>query len=774
VTRVTRVNGVNRVNVLFARLLRRDLLAHWRQFAAAAAMALLAVVTYAGLEGAWNGLRVHVAEYAAESNLADVWVRSASLDDADVTSVESLPGVTGVEARRQVTARLGGAWAELTVVPETGFAISRPSLSEGEAITGDGEGLWLAATFAEDAGLAPGDPVTLTVESPQLGATTLTTTLAGTYQAPGKMHYTGGAGYLLPDPHRFTYGLVTAATLGELAGHVPVTGLVVTATDPAAAETAIADTLGDHALAVFTRTENPSIATAYNNATALRDLSVVFSLVFAGLALLTVSTSLRRLADTERRQIATLRALGYSRRRLTAHYAAMGLLPALTGALAGLALAPLLSQIVLTTQKPQLDLPTWGIAYTPVTFAAVTLTAAAGAAGGFLAARRLVAQDPAGGLNPAAPSVARPRPLRLPRRLSPGVRWVLRDSISHTTRLAMAVTGVAGGVALMFASFGLGDTIKQATAAAFDESGDYSARVDLATPALDDATRAALGRSAQLVETVPVELHPGDGLSRVLTVVGPGAYYGVADTDGAVHTNFGAGDVLLSEGSADGVTVGETIGLGLPGTAGRPLSVKVTALTTLPAPQGVVLGQAAWEALGRTFAPTYALVGPDADLDALRASPDVTGVATKAEQRDNGTRLVGILMGVAHITRALAVLLVVIVLTALGSLTFAERAGQYSLLRALSLTGAQLRRLSALDNVGATVLGLAVGLPAGWWVLRVHVAQFDSSFQVWQPHIGPWSIAVSLTLTAATALLATALLTRRLRGLDLVGQLKRG
>jgi len=392
--------------------------------------------------------------------------------------------------------------------------------------------------------------------------------------------------------------------------------------------------------------------------------------------------------------------------------------------------------------------------------------------GAFLAARPSLRGLPAEQLRPGT---ARGRRIVLERftglweRTSHGSRWAWRDSGTNPARVGMGVVAVAGSLMLLFAGFGMADSMNGQVRSAFVEESTYGARLSLSRTASVDEIQDIAGDSQLSQETV-VRTGPSDGFDRVLTVLDEGGFVHLETVDGRPAD---LDQVAVTAATADrlGLATGETVEVSLPAGGGQ-LGLTIGQIIDGSAPQGFTMSRETWESLGQEFAPTTMLVGDDAPLDQLREHDGVVSVLTLDAQQSNAYAMVEGLEGIFMLIRVFAVLLAVIVLYSLGSLAFAERLRDYATLKVLGFGTDDLRSLAIRENLLAAVLGVLLGIPAGFWFLARYVGTFSTARLEYTAQIGPLSIGIATLLVVVFSLLTTILLGRRIKRVDMVSALK--
>lgn len=752
--------------------LLRDLRRYWSQFIAVFLMAMLSVLIYTGLEGAWNGLNKQLDSYAIETNLAETWVSLTGTDEELIDQISDLPGVRAVEQAEFFTTRasVGGTEAtlEVEVLAEDNPQISRPTVVEGSRPEPSSSGIWIAQPFADAYEVRVGDPLTV-----DIGTTSKTLNIQGIFYSSEKLYYTGTPSLVAPEPELYSYAILPEAEFssGQSLIHTS-TVLRVDGNATDALRDDIVDLAGNDLLRITDRGTNDAVSTGFDRVDQIRNLSVLFSFIFVLLAILAMYTSTRRLVEMQTREIATLKSLGFSARSIGTHFSLYGLVAGGIGAVLGLLIAPAISTYVLSTQQSMLSMPEWSIGYTFIPLGVLLLVVLVCTLGAFLAARPSLRGVPAEQLRPG---IARGRRILLERfkslweHTSFGSRWAWRDSGTNPARFMMGIIAVAGSLMLLFAGFGMADSMNGQVHSAFVEENSYEARLAL-TPAAPVDELADIAEHSQFSQELIARTNPSDGFDRVVTVLDSGDFVHLRTVDGEATQ---LDKIAVTEATADrlGLAIGDTVEISLPAGGGQ-LDFPIGQIIDGSAPQGFNMSRESWESLGQEFVPTTMLVGSDAPLDELVERNGVINALKLEDQRINAYAMVEDLGGIFMLIRVFAVLLAVIVLYSLGSLAFTERVRDYATLKVVGFSARDLRTLASRENLLATALGVVVGVPAGFWFLGVYVGTFSTARLEYTAQIGTISIGIATLIAVFFSLLTTILLGRRIRRVDMVSALK--
>ena len=233
----------------------------------------------------------------------------------------------------------------------------------------------------------------------------------------------------------------------------------------------------------FTRDDNPGYSSYTSNADRLDAVASVFPLFFLLVAVLVCVTTMTRLIEEKRVEIATLKAIGYRNGSIVLKYILYAMLAAVAGSIIGIAAGMMslpfiiynaykimfyLGDITLIPHIPSIVL---GILAAVVTTAAVSV---------FVCLKSL-REKPAQAMRPKAPKAGKRILLEyitpLWKRMGFTAKLTARNLFRYKIRMLMTVIGVAGCTALIVAAFGLLNSFIPLTETQFSEIFHYDAVV---------------------------------------------------------------------------------------------------------------------------------------------------------------------------------------------------------------------------------------------------------------------------------------------------------
>ncbi|MEU4655957.1 FtsX-like permease family protein [Streptomyces sp. NPDC023723] len=263
-------------------------------------------------------------------------------------------------------------------------------------------------------------------------------------------------------------------------------------------------------------------------------------------------------------------------------------------------------------------------------------------------------------------------------------------------------------------------------------AADLAARPELAdVTAFRTAEVVTAARTATVTDLDLAAVRSGVGLTArtgSLDHLGPGQV--VVDADHADRLGVRAGDrvTLAFRGRPVRLTVAATLpGAGPYGGNFFVPAAELTRMGAAAAPTAITANAAQDGARGRIRAQralTETLTGPVRGAGRVIAEDTAAAAGASDDLRTTATAVIMVL--------GLTVLVAVAGVATTASLTVVERTREFGLLRALGLSGAAVHRMvtveCALYGVLGGVLGLALGLPYSWLVVRI--AQTSAPFTV--------------------------------------------
>lgn len=541
------------------------------------------------------------------------------------------------------------------------------------------------------------------------------------------------------------------------------------------------------------RNSNAGYLAVDNNSDIVAGVSRVFPAFFLLVAALVCITTMTRMVEEERTQIGTLKALGYSNMAIISKY----LLYSGTAAVLGCGLGVTLGSVVfpnilwsgysiIIALTPQIEI-TFDI---PLCVAVVAVYTATMLFVTWSCCRLSLREVPAELIRPKAPTSGKKIFLEyLPfwEKFSFLNKVMWRNIFRYRQRLAMMLIGIGGCTALLVTGFGLGDSVMDIVSYQFEEVTVYDMSAQFAADTDEAARNAFLDAIDDFTADVGfahqsgAEILYGDGVRNVYMVVPQGDFSAFFD----YHTGSqklaapAFGEALVSVGAAEDmdISVGDTITVR--NSDMQTLQVKVSGVFDNNVYNYVILSPdtvtAAW---GGEVDYQMAYINVTDGVDAQAASATVSGcdgvlsvMVSQQIANSVGSMLDALNLIVATVV-VCASLLAMIVLYNLTNINIKERLREIATIKVLGFNAWESAMYVFKENLILSVMGSALGLVGGWFLLVFVMDQIKIDMVWFQARIMPLSLVWSVVITILTAIFVDVLLYFRLDKINMAEALK--
>lgn len=773
--------------------LLRDL---WRLRGQAFAIAL---VIAAGLSAVMmslttlDSLRASRAKFYADNGFSQVFAQLTRAPEAVAARIREIPGVGIVETR--VSA---GVTIQLPDFhdPVRGYFLSMPEglnrlhLASGRMPHPDrGDEIVIGEAFAEAHELEPGDRLSMTLYGKRVSPR-----IVGVALSP-EFIYQLGPGELMPDFERFAIGWMEREPLSRALDLDGAFNNVVMTLSPGAHEQSVIERL-DLLLApwggnrAYGREDQQSHHFLNEEFKQLTHTGQMFSFIFLGVSAFLLHIVVGRLVDTQREQIAILKAFGYANAQVGWHYAKLVVAIVLLGCAMGLGAGAWLGHSLAGVYMDYYRIPEMVFRMSPqMALSATAVTALAALLGAAGAVWRGVKLPPAEAMRPETPEVYRPTVLErigLQGLFSPATRMILRQIERRPVRALMTVTGVSLATGIMVSGLFFPDAMDFIVDAEFHQAS----RENLAVSFIETTERRALHELAALPgvtmaepqRAVPVELRHLNRMRRT-------AVQGLTP-QAELHR------VLDSEMNAvelppDGLVISQVLAEVLELRPGDAVAMEVLdgrRDTHVIEVAGVIrqwLGMSAYmdiDALNRLLGDGDVISGaflavPEhmelAVLDRLEARPRVAGTRSQRGLiRSWEQSFEEVLLTLVTFIAAMAGAITLGIVYNAARITLSERARELASLRVLGFTRAEISRILLGELAILVIVAIPLGFVVGWWLALQWAAQAPKELVQVPVVITPYTLSLSASVVLTASLLTGLIVRRRLDHLDLIGALK--
>jgi putative ABC transport system permease protein len=775
----------------------RDLLRiRWQVMAIALLIACGVSVAVMSLS-AQQALTEAQQDFYRDTRFADVFAQARRAPAGAGRRLARIEGVAAVDLRiletglMEVPGLARPAIARVISLPDDeARALNRLRLTSGRMPDPDSRNEAVALkTFMEAANLELGDRLTAVI-----GGRAFSVTIVGAALSPEYVYVPAPESFMPDDAHQGVLWAPRPAVEHAAGLHGGFNAAALKLAPGASPPAVLAEV--DRVLApyggraAFGREDQVSHAFLTAELKELSTSASVLPPVFLIIAATLVHLVISRLVETEREQIGLLKAFGYSDAEAATPYLRMAAAIGLIGAVAGGAGGALLASAIIDLYRDYFRFPELGMRFHWSAFLAAALVSTLAAMGGALAAvRRAVALSPAVAMQPPRPTAYRAGLLdRLARgpALDESTRMVVRNLERFPVRAALAVAGLAAGLALLVGAQFLFDSLDKVVDQAYFRTQRWSEAIGF-DEARDVAALAQVARlpgvfAAEPVRVVAARLKSGSRQEMTRIVgLGPDAALDRPLDSRDRRVPFKGQGLVISEALADrlGVAPGDRVQVEVIDGRRPAAALLVTGVARDFSGFSAYMERRALNRLmgeGDLANAAHLLVAPDARpafYRAIEGAPQIVG----ASSRDDTVASWRLTMAEAFRTTigfyvAFASAIAFGVAYNTSRVTLSERARDLATLRVLGFGEAECAYILTGELLVLTIAAIPLGLLGGQGLAHGLVAAYSRDDIRLPAIIDASSYGAALAAYLLAVLLAAAIVARRIWRFDLIAVLK--
>ncbi len=791
-------------------LLRKLLRTAWSykaQFISMIIMMTLGIGIFLGFNMEWKTIEYDTSRFFNETKYADYRLFSENgFTKDDLEKIASIPGVDA--ATRYLSVNLdikGGSKKALALDVSENFTVSSFTLISGEQYDDKGDGIWLSDKFADLNGFSVGDSLTL-----EFQGLNFTSKVTGLIKSGEHMICLADSNQVMPDYTTFGYAYISPTklniilrekALNNIADELQKSG-VPAGTAEAQAETMLTEEMltetADKAfsqinlrsamekseledtvkeklgktLMVVSKDDHVVYKEAMGEAKEGKAMGSILPVLFLAIAILTMVTTMHRIATKEKTQIGVLKALGFKNKTILLHYSFYGLFIGLVGSAFGALLGFFVCKAIMSENGMMgtyFDMPDWSAATPAFCWPVIAGTVLLLALIGFLSVRAQLMGTAADALRPYTPKKMKKSLIeKLPffGKMNFATKWNIRDLMRHKSRFAMTLVGIIGCMILLVGGLGMRDTMSEFLDLFDNGVSHYVTKVNL-------VGNTDYEKADQLIKALDGdwESYSGisiDGYTATLDIVhnDKGRFSIIDKNNKAIDLqNDGA---YLCLRLADKAKIGEYIEFSPYGSEDT-YRVKVVGYNRSIMTESITMTDKLADKLGIKY--SVSAVYTDKESGEIPSSELISGKQDKRQLMDSFGSFVKIMDGMVFILVIAAVILGIVVLYNLGIMSYVERSRELATLKVLGFRSKKIGQLLISQNIWLTVIGVILGLPAGLETLQWMLLALASEYEM-KLMLGPLTYSVSILLTFGVSLLVGWMVASKNKKIDMVEALK--
>lgn len=738
-------------------------------------MVLLGVGVFVGFQGEWKSIEQDTFSFYKSTGFADYrLVSETGYSEEEMNKISSIEGVDKVSRYVSIKTNESKENDVVAVTVTTDFDVSGFIVIKGEQYDDSSlDAIWINDQYASKNNYQINDEITL-----KYGAISLKGTIKGLIKSSEYLICTPSANQMMPDFNTYGYVYISPAKYkAALGGHDFYSEIHVISQLSKKEFSSLANEKLDKTNLILTKDEVVSYSEAQGEASEGKTMASILPVVFLGIAVLIMATTMQRLTINEKTQIGTLKALGFRDARIIRHYTLFGLFIGVIGSLLGIGFGYFLTWFIFNpggSMGTYFDLPSWAIHMPWWTFLVVLGVVGFMTLISYISARNMLKGTAADALKPYTPKAMKRLKIEDSkgwRRLKFATKWNLRDLFRHKARSFMTLFGVFGCTVLLVASFLMMDSMMGFVNKFYYGSMNYVSQISLKEETTNEkaleivnyfeadcsaSTNVSLNEEAIAMDIYEIShdyVRFLDKKMNYLPLEDEGVYIGQRLME---SNNLKIGDTFTV--SVFGSDVTYTLKL-------------VGQLRTLT--KGVVMSQKYADEIGITYRINQVFVNKD--KDAINKDTLYSDYISTVKSRNDIIKSFDSFMNVMYLMIGalivLSIILGIVVLYNLGTMSYFERYRELSTLKVVGFKDKKIGKLLITQNMWLTVAGYLFGVPAGIGITFVLMKALASEYEM-MLIFGWMTVVIPLILIFGVSFLVSCLVARKNKKIDMVEALK--
>ena len=744
------------------RKMLRDFKDHKAQFISIFLMALIGVFAFTGISGEAVGIADVSSKYYEDTNLADGWIYGDEEQIKDAQREMVVDTIANYSSDPDITLH----------VIEGKQKMSHFHLFKGNDFDeNDEDGIWIDKRFADGRNLDIGDEITLKFDGNEVSKT-----VRGIMYSPEYVYYIQ-EGSLLPDFTQVGYAYIPSKGADFDIEYNTIALDAYEELDEKDFKDDLEETLGQKAYVQFVhRDDNVGVKTLNEEISQHQMFSAIFPSIFILVSLLTLVTTMSRVISSQRIQIGTLKAMGYSNGSIILHYLSYGFVLSLAGSLIGLVIGPLtIPYLFYPTMSSTYSLPSWGPSWNLSFFAVAGLMVISSVVVSYISVKSISSENPADTIKPKAPKLVSSgfiEKTKIWKRFSFNERWNYRDAKRNKIRAIMSIFGVFACALLVMSAFGMVDSMNDVEDWQYDQIYNFNSKLFLKENLTDSQVDYLLDETngVPMMEDMIELRSKSNKKSGTLTVMNESDLYRVTDGD-RNYIHLDSNGIAISEKMAEvlDLKVGDKVRWHVVGNP-KWIDSEITETYSIPFGQGLIMSPKVFDREG----------GDDYNyssnviLSKEKISRNYTGVdsiSTMEDIRSGWNIMTEPMDMMVSVLTTFAVVLAVVVLYNLGLLSFTEIQRELATLKVLGFDSKKLRRLLLTQNLWFSTIGFILAIPGAYILIGVMMGSTGDDY-CFPINIYLWNFVLSFIITFGLSVLVNLAFSIKIKKVNMVESLK--
>ena len=778
----------------------RDIKNNLSQFITIFLMIMIGIMAYSGIESYMDGMTNTAKKFYKENNLQDVNVLGLMTKD-DLNQIKEMNHVKDAELKLSLTATTNKNKTLLLNVIETNN-ISKFYIMDGEEFQKNSSGVWLDNFYAEENNIKVGDTILVKYESMKLQEE-----VKGLINVPDHLYDVRDSSELYPDRKEFGFAYISSSEIPEsyiknmiskeknieeelidqiipnfnYKDYIPWNSIMVDI-DQKKNRDGVKNKIEDeikNAKAIINIEDTSSYVTYQGEIDEGKTYVGVFSGIFLFIAMLSVITTMSRLIRKERVQIGTLKALGFTNRRILFHYIGYGLWISLLATIIGLILGYfVIGKIFINLEMSFFEIPNGKPSMNNTSYFVSLIAILMVCFITYKTGKSILKENPAETLRTKIPKVngktLNITKKKIFKKLHFESIWNIRDILRNKMRTFMGVAGVVGCCMLIVCALGMLDSMNFFVKLQFETLYHFDYKLNLKENLNTEELKKLYDKYGKNTsKSLGIEIKNKKGIreSNNIFVTDASNYVRFVNRKNEIIPKPKDNGVYITYKLAEkeGYKIGDKITWHIYGED-KYYESKIIGFNKDPQNQNITMTRNYLESLKIDYIPDSLYTNKN--LENKKEIKNVETIQNIDNLKEGMEEMLSMMKTMLVLIIGIAILLGTIIIYNLGVLSYAEKEYQFATLKVLGFEDKQIKNIFTKQNNWIAIISIIIGLPLGYyltdWLFKTAIEEhydFGASITV-------RTYIIAAIGTFIVSYIVSKVLSRKIKNIDMVTSLK--
>ena len=758
--------------MLFKKLLRT--IWHYKaQFISMILMVMLGVGVFVGFQGEWYSIEKDTYSFYDKTGFADY--RLISEKGYTVDEYEKIKAINGVnDSSRYLSIKTNETKENdiLSLTVTSNINVSGFMVINGEEYNSNSlDGVWISDQYANKNNYKLNDNITL-----KYGDISINGKIKGLIKSSEYLICVPDENQMMPDFNKYGYLYISPAMLKDVLGFEFYSEIHVKSNLAKKDFIDKANEALNKTNLILTKDEVASFSEAQGEATEGKTMASILPVIFLGIAILIMATTMQRLTINEKTQIGTLKALGFRDKRITRHYTLFGLFIGIIGSILGVGLGYFVAWFIFNpngSMGTYFDLPSWAI-YVPwwsylVVIGVILLMTLIS----YISAKNMLKGTAADALKPYTPKAMKRLKIEDSnawRKLKFATKWNIRDLFRHKARSFMTLFGVFGCMILLVASFLMMDSMVGFVNKFYYGAMNYESEIILKDDTLNEKAFEMINYYKADYSSTTAISYNDEGIAMDIYNV-KNNYVRFLDSN-MNYLNLSNDGIYLGQRliEENNLKIGDTIKVSLYGTD-KTYNFKIAGtLRTLS--KGILMTEdyAKEKNVSYKINKLYTNLKID-EINNKDFSNNISTIKSRNDVIKSFDSFMSVMYTMIGALIVLSIILGIVVLYNLGTMSYFERYRELSTLKVVGFKDKKIGKLLITQNIWLTIAGIILGFPMGVWITVILTKALAGEYEM-KVIFGWMTFVIPFILVFGVSLFVSFMVSRKNKKINMVEALK--